>query len=286
MSKSTDLPAGDNAPMPCVRTTDLGAYLLGGMSETESRDMRVHIDTCTWCSQELSSLRPVADLFDSTELASSIIGERLEPTPDVASRLFARADAELASAMFTNVHSMWSPTPQRADARFSAPRPKRRALKIAAAGAAVFSLGVGSTIGTQQLVAGPSKPKRAVENVRFATVALESPSTPTTVPIDPKMIPKAWATIDQTAAGTYAYLYVRDFEVGKVYRWWFIKRDGSRVPLGSFRYPGAVDGDEWLRCPGHTAFNRSELIAIGATNEEGFDVVRQDLPAVPKLDRS
>ena len=94
---------------------------------------------------------------------------------------------------------------------------------------------------------------------------------------------KAWAAIDQTPAGTYAYLSVRDFEVGKVYRWWFIKRDGTRVPLGSFRYPGAVNGDEWLRCPGHTALARTELIAIGATNEDGFDIVRQDLPATPKI---
>ena len=107
-----------------------------------------------------------------------------------------------------------------------------------------------------------------------------------TLPSSPDKAPKAWASIDQTPAGTYAYLYVRDFEIGKVYRWWFIKRDGTRVPLGSFKYPGAVDGDEWLRCPGHTALERTELIAIGATNEAGFDVVRQDLPPAPKLIRT
>ncbi len=261
----------EQPPMACARTVDLGAYLLGGMSESEARDMRVHIDTCTWCSRELFELRPVADLLDSTELASSIIGERLEPTPDAASKLFARASSELAA-------------PGSVVAPFSAPARQRvRRRTMVAAGAAVFALGVGSTLGTQQLVA-KDKPKPTGERVQFVSISLDPKNTaPTTVPKDPEKGPKAWAYITQTPAGTYAYLYVRDFEVGQIYKWWFIKRDGTRVPLGSFRYPGAVNGDEWLQCPGHTAFDRSELIAIGATNADGLDVVKQDLPAAPPI---
>jgi Anti-sigma-K factor rskA len=255
--------------MDCARTVDLGAYLLGGMTEAEARDMRVHIDTCTWCSRELADLRPVADLLDSTELASSIIGERLEPTPDAASRLFARASSEIAA-----------PPPS----TFTAPARRRGTRrKLVAAGAAVFALGVGSTLGTQQLVAKDA-PKPKGERVQFVSISLgPKGASPTTVPSDPKKGPKAWASITQTPAGTYAYLYVRDFEIGKVYKWWFIKRDGTRVPLGSFRYPGEVNGDEWLQCPGHTAFDRSELIAIGATNADGLDVVKQDLPPAPPI---
>ncbi len=267
---STENP--EQSPLDCARTVDLGAYLLGGMNETEARDMRVHIDTCTWCSRELAALRPVADLLDSTELASSIIGERLEPTPDAASRLFARATSEL-----------FAPLPSTAPvATFSAPRRIRRRTLVAA-GAAVFALGIGSTLGTQQLVAkDPPKPRG--ERVQFASITLgPNGGVPTTLPSDPSKAPKAWAFITQTPAGTYAYLYVRDFEVGTIYKWWFIKRDGSRVPLGSFRYPGAVNGNEWLQCPGHTAFDRSELIAIGATNADGMDVVRQDLPPAPPV---
>jgi hypothetical protein len=89
--------------------------------------------------------------------------------------------------------------------------------------------------------------------------------------------------IEQQRAGTYAWLYVSEFEVGKIYKWWFIKRDGSRVGLGSFKFPEVKPGEEWLRCPGHTAIDRSELIAIGATDENGVDVVTQKLPPAPKV---
>lgn len=271
--------SGDPTPLRCDRIVDLGVYLVGGMSETESRSMRLHIDTCTWCSAELQELRPIANLFDTTELASAIVGERLEPTPDAASRLFARANAELVSSTFSDVVPV-AGTVRAPDV--VAPR-RRQKRTLVAAGVAVFALGVGSTLGTERLVATPKTPRRAIEKVHFSTVSLRAPSLTPPVTRPGLTPPKAWVAIDQTPAGTYAYLYVRDFEVGKVYRWWFIRRDGTRVPLGSFRYPGAVDGDEWLQCPGHTALPRTELIAIGATNEDGFDVVRQDLPATPKL---
>ena len=73
------------------------------------------------------------------------------------------------------------------------------------------------------------------------------------------------------------------FQVGKVYKWWFIKRDGSRVGLGSFRYPKKSTKDEFYLCPGHTAIDRNDLVAIGATDESGTDVVNQPLPKVPIL---
>ena len=283
---SEDFEVNATAEMPCERTVELGAYLMGGMNEREAHELRVHIDTCSWCSAELFELQPVADLLDSTELASAIIGERLDPTPDMAARLFARAELESGGPALVSEARNVSPISEAVFTRTARPRVRRRT--ILAAGAAVFALGVGSTLGTQQLVAN-DKPSSQNDNVRSNDATsknLEKISfrqISMTTPLTPKTPPKAWAAIDQTPAGTYAYLYVRDFEVGKVYKWWFIKRDGSRVPLGSFRYPGQVNGEEWLRCPGHTAFPRSELIAIGATNEAGIDVVRQDLPYVHQV---
>ncbi len=264
--------------MQCQRTVELGAYLMGGLDEHEAHELRVHIDTCNWCSAELFELQPVADLLDSTELATAIVGERLDPTPDMAARLFARAAQESEPGTATPRpagSATTSPSP------FSPPaRPRVRRRTIVAAGAAVFALGIGSTLGTQQLVAN-DKPQRSdlsknVERIAFQRITMTAP-LPSAAP------PKAWAAIDQTPAGTYAYLYVRDFQVGKIYKWWFVKRDGTKVPLGSFRYPGQVEGEEWLRCPGHTSFDRSELIAIGATDEAGIDVVREDLPPAPKI---
>ena len=269
---------GHSVASPCSRTVELGAYLVGGMTDRESHEMRVHIDTCGWCSAELIELQPVADLLDSTELASAIIGERLDPTPDMAARLFARAVQETSVPSAPATSEPTAPVIELSAARASRPRVRRRT--IVGASAAVFALGVGSTLGTQQLVANdkPSSngPSKNVERIAFQRISMTTPSTPA-VP------PKAWAAIDQTPAGTYAYLYVRDFEIGKVYKWWFVKRDGTKVPLGSFRYPGRVGGEEWLRCPGHTAFARSELIAVGATDDAGVDIVRQDLPPAPKI---
>ena len=262
----------------CSHTVELGAYLVGGMTDRESHDMRMHIDTCPWCSAELFELQPVADLLDSTELASAIIGERLDPTPEMAARLFARAARESAGGTFGAPRAPLTPEVQDSPGRPA--RPHRRRRTFVAAGVAVFALGVGSTLGTQQLVANdkPStnEPSKNVERITFQRISMTTLRTPA-VPA------KAWAAIDQTPAGTYAYLYVRDFEVGKVYKWWFVKRDGTKVPLGSFRYPGHVGGEEWLRCPGHTAFDRSELIAVGATDDAGVDIVRQELPPAPKI---
>ncbi len=275
---SDDTEVNGSVTPPCSRTVDLGAYLVGGMTDRESHDMRVHIDTCAWCSAELVELQPVADLLDSTELASAIIGERLDPTPEMAARLFARAAQESASGTFDAPAATLAPVAFGSSARPARTRLRRRTVVVA--GAAVFALGVGSTLGTQQLVANDrpavNGPSKNVERIAFQRIGMTTPGTRT-------MPPKAWAAIDQTPAGTYAYLYVRDFEVGKVYKWWFVKRDGTKVPLGSFRYPGRVGGDEWLRCPGHTAFGRSELIAIGATDDAGVDIVRQDLPPAPKI---
>jgi hypothetical protein len=269
----------------CAHTIDLGAYLLGGMSEAESIAMRSHVDGCEWCSVELRSLHPVVDMLDSTELASTIIGERLEPTPDVRTRLFERAHAELRAETenVTPATQLTPATPATVTGSVSSLEehrnlPRRRSTRtLVAASAIAFSLGAGSVLGVQRLTA--DSPARPGEKIGFSKISLPG-VTPETAS-NPKTKPRAWVYIEQQRAGTYAWLYVSEFEVGKIYRWWFIKRDGSRVGLGSFKFPGVKPGEEWLRCPGHTALDRSELIAIGATDESGVDVVRQDLPKAP-----
>jgi hypothetical protein len=284
-----------NAPVPenefqCARTIDLGAYLLGGMSEAESVDMRSHVDGCEWCSVELRLLHPIVDMLDSTELASSIIGERLEPTPEVRSRLFERANAELLADSSGSADSGGSADSSGSavgesvapvvslDEHRTAPR-RRSTRNLVVASALAFSLGAGSVLGVQRLTA--DSPKRPGEKIGFTKISI--PGISPAANADPKTKPRAWVYIEQQRAGTYAWLYVSEFEVGKIYKWWFIKKDGSRVGLGSFKFPGVKPGEEWLRCPGHTAFDRSELIAIGATDENGVDVVSQKLPPAPKV---
>ncbi len=274
MSDHDDV-ASQVGPEPmCEHTIDLGAYLLGGLTELQARTLRAHIDMCEFCSAELRVLRPVADLLDSTELASSIIAERLEPSADVRDRIFSAATSDLSTHGQIGDHvGVGTARPER-DLR------SRRTKQLLAASAVAFSLGAGSVLGIQRLAAD-DKPKRPGERIAFAKVAL--PGIPAAIAADPKTKPKGWVYIEQQDAGTYAWLYVSDFEVGKIYKWWFIKKDGSRVGLGSFRFPKATKGEEWLRCPGHTAIDRSELIAVGATDEQGVDVIRQDLPKAPTV---
>jgi hypothetical protein len=267
----------DDPDFLCERTVALGAYLLGGMTEIESRQMRVHIDTCAYCSSELVLLHPIVDLLDSTELASTIIGERLEPTPDVRSRLFERATAELLDSPVQSAPVSSPDVLPPSVAVLSAQRSKRT---LILASAVAFGLGVGSVLGVQRLAADPA-PARPGERIPFKKISI--PGIAPSVAADPKTKPRAWAYVERQSAGTYAWLYVSEFEVGKIYKWWFIKRDGSRVGLGSFKFPEIKPGEEWLRCPGHTAIDRSELIAIGATDESGVDVVRQELPPPPKV---
>lgn len=264
----------DSHALTCERTIDLGAYLLGGMSDDEARSMRGHIDTCAACAAELRSLRPVADLLDSTELASSIVGERLEPGVGVRDRIFHAASLELAND--SAVDALLDPVV------FSASKPlrSRRTRQLVAASAVAFSLGAGSVLGVQRLVADDAPP-RPGESITFTKVSL--PGVPADVQANPKTRPKGWVYIEQQDAGTYAWLYVNDFQVGKIYKWWFITKDGTRVGLGSFRFPKIKPGEEWLRCPGHTAIDRSELIAVGATDEYGNDIIREYLPKVPKV---
>lgn len=274
MNNSGQNVGSDGTPkMMCEHTISLGAYLLGGMSDSDARKMRGHLDTCEFCASELRVLRPIADLLDSTELASSIIGERLEPSPTVRDRIFHAASLELAN----------EPAVARgSDEAFPTPRRlrSRRTKQLVAASAVAFSLGAGSVLGVQRLVADDS-PEQPGERITFAKVSL--PGVPAAVQADPKTKPKGWVYIEQQNAGTYAWLYVNDFEVGKIYKWWFIKKDGSRVGLGSFRFPKIKPGEEWLRCPGHTAIDRSELVAVGATDEDGNDIIRQNLPKAPKV---
>lgn len=152
---------------------------------------------------------------------------------------------------------------------------------MVAATVVAFSLGAGTMVGGQKLVALRRKPPVTGERVAFQTVSLRTPSALT--PPAAATPAKAWAWVDRTESGTYAWLYVKDFEVGKVYRWWFTTKDGTRVPLGSFRYPGSDSGKAWYQCPGHTAVDRADLVAIGATDDKGVDIVNQPLPKAPKI---
>ena len=236
----------------CTRTIDVGAYLLGGLPQDEAVALRHHIDGCAVCLDAMQELQPLTDQMSTTDLRS-FAGMAIEAPPtDLRDRILQRATFESAE---------------------TAPARSRRGLKLAAAAATVFAIGTG-TGWTAQLAASPTAPpttrrvywgtgtEAAPQNVKFVTAGTNAP--------------KAWAAISSGQAGTYAALYTKGLTPNLTYKWWFEKIDGTRVGLGSFVFPeGQTD---WVVCPGGTAVERVQLKAIGATDPNGVDVLRADLP--------
>lgn len=257
----------------CIRVTDVGAYLLGGLSPEEASAFRAHADSCGACAPEIRALRPVVDQFAATDRTALAGLVRDEPPSALRDRILGHAAAEQVPAL-------------------RASRPRRRWLPVAA-GVIVFGLGAGSGVGLQAAL--DDEPARSFswgdgsatrgERVDFvsATAApLPDPAgglsdypgaaTVATGPV------RAWAWIGSGAAGTYAALYTQGLRVGERYSWWVETASGSRVELGSFVFPPGVE--QWLVCPGSTSLPRTELVRIGATDSQGIDVLRSKLPVV------
>jgi hypothetical protein len=130
----------------------LGAYALGGLTETETTAVRAHLDGCPDCRAELDELRPVAAALDG--VAAESLDHTPVPPPWLADRIIER--------------SRTLPRPTRG----------RPALLLAASVlvAALLGGGVGFIAG-----AGPQPPR---ESVAVRTVA--------NVQADATVIPHTW----------------------------------------------------------------------------------------------
>jgi hypothetical protein len=279
----------------CDKTTDVGAYLLGGLSPAESLAFRTHADTCVHCSAELSELRTVTRQLSNADPDVLLGIAPLQPSPSVLTSILNRAASippgtDAPDRLVTDLRHT-APVPQPSAARVPArSRSVRRPLAITLAGlAAAFGLGIGSTLTVQTALDDPSVPTSIAQappttanQLAFSwgepgTKGEEIEFAAATKPSGPK----AWAWVGSGKAGTYAQLAVKGLEPGKTYGWWFEKADGERVRLGTFVFP--ADQTSWLRCPGGTSIERSELIAIGATDvETKVDVLRAYLPEPAK----
>jgi Putative zinc-finger len=238
----------------CPRTVDLGAYLLGGLTSEEAVDLRLHADQCPTCTEVLQELQPVADELGQVDLRPFAGIEIEQPSDGLRDRILAKALAE-------------GPLPVVATERTG----RRRIVdwKVAAAvGVVAFAVGAGSGYIAKPT---PAPPKRAYwgTGTNEVTQRVDFASTATSGP-------RAWANVSSGPAGTYAALYTKGLNAGETYRWWFERSDGSRVALGSFVFP--ANQTKWVICPGGTSVERIELTAIGATDANGKDVLRADLP--------
>jgi anti-sigma factor RsiW len=97
---------------------DVGAYLLGAMSDQERRTFERHLAGCDECREEVERLRPAADALPGTV-------EQLEPPPGLKARLMAEVEGDARQAQ---------PKPERERGRrwFDAFTPRRLSFVAAA----------------------------------------------------------------------------------------------------------------------------------------------------------
>jgi anti-sigma-K factor RskA len=103
------------------RAGDVGAYLLGALSELETAAFERHMMACAECRDELERLRPAAEAVARSP-------EQFEPPPSLRRSLMATVQEEAAAA--------------RPRSRFRLPRPTFRWPQLAAAAAAFALAGV------------------------------------------------------------------------------------------------------------------------------------------------
>ena len=188
---------------------EIGAYLLGALSDLERQAFEGHMAGCAECRDEIERLRPAADA-----LPRSV--EQVEPPPALKVALMEIVEREASEG---------SDAPAAAPARARAPRPSlgerlRRGLlpmrPVLVAGA--LALGVVAGFGVAQL--------GGTEDSRTVTAA-----------VDKARLPSASARLQIQGDGEDgAILRVQGMpalETDQVYQAW-VQRDGTIVPQPTF----------------------------------------------------
>ncbi|MEA2321312.1 MAG: hypothetical protein QOD81_1162 [Solirubrobacteraceae bacterium] len=227
--------------MSCGHREDVGAYVLGALSDDEHGAFIAHLPGCEHCRAEVDELQMVADTLPLTAAQTA-------PPPELKQRIMAvvRAEAEVleASGAAADV-----PAAQPGRSRAPAPEPStpaprerrrprergwwRRSLSlrpfpVAIAAALLIALGVSAGV----LLSGGEERGRAVP----ATVVLPS-------------APSARASL--LVGGDRATLQVRGFPPpprGRIYQVW-LKRPG-RPPAPTTALFSVRDGDATVPVPG------------------------------------
>lgn len=187
---------------------DLGAYVLGGLSAEEARDVEAHLATCAECRAELASIEALPALLDAVpasraeELAHDVARS---PEPGGAPRaLLARVSRRRRARAVA-----WGGS-------------------LAAAAGAFFAAGIalGPTLGQGTApVAHPSpSPSASAPGATFTLTSADGAH------VDLAMVRKAWGTeLDLTCRGMPAD---GEFSV------WVVAADGTAQQAGSWSSTG------------------------------------------------
>jgi hypothetical protein len=253
----------------CLRTVDVGAFLLGGLSAEEAARFEAHLTECEHCQaarDELSPLTVRMGALDLTPLRNS----PGEPSAALRDRLLATAVAESHEGRVVDL----------SDAAAAQHARRRRRFPMRAAGAAALAFAVGAGSGySVRPAAEQAPPTTRQSRIPPGYEGTSQRVDFVTTGADQTEWPEAYAVVSAGAAGTYAALYTKNLTVGESYKWWLETSDGYRIAMGSFVFPGDVKN--WLICPGSTSVERVKLKAVGATNAAGVDILRAYLPPLP-----
>lgn len=218
--------------MRCLKAADLGAFLTGGLTESEHREMASHLLSCPTCDPELVSLVPVVALLES-------VRTEYGATDRAPVQLRERVIAELSVAVRSTDGKSAEQTIPHGGAR----QPLRR--RVVAVAAALLLVAASGAVLAQR----GSKPSNKI------TVPLEA------LEKDPLNATVRIATDNDT---TVAEISVTGTIPGEIYFAWFEDPAGKRIGLGSFR---GAKGTVKFR--GQTGIARAELAAIGASTRKG-----------------
>jgi anti-sigma-K factor RskA len=198
-----------SAPDHARYADDVGAYLLGALSEIEARAFERHLEECAACREELERLRRAADA-----LPRSV--EQVEPPPGLKRSLMEVVEREAAERGTAPAREPLAARLRRA----LVPRAPRLAL----AGLVAVALVAG--FGTAQLVSD--------DDTRTLTAS-----------VDERRAPGAGATLtidgDGDDGGILRVQGLDDLPPGRVYQAW-VQRDGMVVPQPTFEVSGDGSG--------------------------------------------
>lgn len=228
-----------------VQEDELGPFLLGHLDEDQAAAIAERIAACPSCSSEVAQLRAVvATMAEGSppDEVAAVVSPTGADTPPMSA-----APEGLANVL----------TAVRRERLGLRPRRRRFvALGAVAVAAAVTAISVGS-------IAWPTAPDREVVMARQGSVGDAAAS----------------ATLDGRPWGTAITLQAQGLEPGETYGVWLERREGGRLPAGSFS--PSDDGTVTLQLTSGLALADSGAVGVallpGGVTSEAVDVLAASL---------
>jgi putative zinc finger protein len=174
----------------------LGAYVLGQLSDDETAAVRAHIEGCAACRAEAESLAPLAELLSIADPAQ--LGAAPAPPVELGDRIAARISRE---------------------GRTKKQRRRRRRFAIGFSGAAAAAAAAAVLFAV--VISSGGGNGNDAQHVKFAAL--------------PKGV-AIGATLEPRSIGTQIRMNVHGIRSGTLCRVFLRRADGTRVSAGSFVY--------------------------------------------------